>query len=275
MSAVPVMAHQRAVRALRVIVLPARETVVEEERHAARERGAQAADEAARGQLNLAAIAVFREPCRVDRVGRERRGPGCPRELSVLEGDAHFHDVPALSPQNGGGHCVQHFVADHNTGEFRRQPVQPCHALEQVRRARGERVAGAVAQVGRDLEHQVAPRRGPEPLEFEQQVGGERAAARADLQHVVEAGLHQRVQLARQRAPEQRRNLRRGDEITVAPELARAGHVVAKPRLVERQLDVTREADPAAVRLDLAPHSPADQRAVRAGFLGGRGQFHH
>src|SRR5581483_10227490 len=127
----------------------------------------------------------------------------------------------------------------------------PGDPLEQVRHARGEHVAAALAQIGGELEDEVALRELLEALELIEQGRGERAAARSDLEHLLESRVQALRDLARERAPEERRDLGRGDEIAVAPELPRARAVVAESRRVERELHVARERQPSRARVDL------------------------
>src|SRR6185436_4220466 len=71
------------------------------------------------------------------------------------------------------------------------------------------------------------------------------AGSRAEFEHGF-AWLEDLRNLARERAAEQWRELRRGDEIAARTELARAGRVVAQARLMQRELHVAGEADPVA-----------------------------
>src|SRR5262245_33334195 len=84
-------------------------------------------------------------------------------------------------------------------------------------------------------------------LLLRQQRGGERAAAGAEL----EDRAWKRVKLARKRAPEERAELGRGDEIALRPELRRRARVVAEAGLVECDLHVAGERNPALVGGDL------------------------
>ena len=56
---------------------------------------------------------------------------------------------------------------------------------------------------------------------------------------------------ARERAPEERTELGRGDEVAFGAELARRARVVAQARLVQHQLHVARERNPAAMVRDV------------------------
>src|ERR671922_2952164 len=103
-----------------------------------------------------------------------------------------------------------------------------------------ESCALARAQLGARLQHPVfAP-------QLARQHIGERAAARTELEDVLE-----RSQLARERPAEQAAELRRGDEVALRAELARAARVVADAGLVQRELHIAGKRDPAAGGGDL------------------------
>src|SRR4029077_2425372 len=82
--------------------------------------------------------------------------------------------------------------------------------------------------------------------------GGERAAAGAELE---DRGA-ELLELPDERAAEKRAELGRGHEIALAPELLRAARVVAHARLVERELHVAGERNPAVIRGDLFFQAP-------------------
>src|SRR6266704_4864909 len=131
-----------------------------------------------------------------------------------------------------------------------------------MRHPRGERVAAPLAKIGGELEDEIVARRPSCALEFLEQGRGERAAARAHLEHLVEPRVQYLLHLAREGLAVERRNLGRRDEIPGLAELSAAGAVVAEPRRVKRELHVAREADPAAARRDFAADVPRDAIAV-------------
>jgi hypothetical protein len=120
-----------------------------------------------------------------------------------------------------------------------------------VRRAAGDRILLARAQLAGELEDVVALGQRAAPLEFQQQADGEGAAAGAGFEDARRAGRQDLRHLGRQGLGEERREFRRGDEIAGAAELARAAAVVAEAGRIERQRHVAREGDPAAGAFDL------------------------
>src|SRR5204863_8759374 len=75
---------------------------------------------------------------------------------------------------------------------------------------------------------------------------GKRAAAGADLEHTLE-----RAQFARERATEERAHFGRGDEVAAGAEFARAARVVTDTGLMQRELHIAGERNPAATGGDL------------------------
>ena len=111
---------------------------------------------------------------------------------------------------------------------------KPAHARTEGRQPLGlDR-----AQVGRHFQDQVVGVRLAQRVQLAQHAFGQRAGAGAEFQYGGRAGLRQHVGgLARQRAREQRRELRRGDEVARRQrggvgwvgQLDVAGRVVASP----------------------------------------------
>src|SRR5882672_2440905 len=225
---VAVMAHERALAALGVVVLGPRKAVVDEQGHALFEHAREGVQEAARGEPDLGAKALgkcerFR---RVEQLARDEAPR--PVEAIAAHADAALLELPAPHADDVNRHRVQDLVADHDPGERGRKAVEPGHALEQVRHPRGERVAAALAQVCGQLEDQVAAWRASGALELLEQRRRKRAASRADLEHLVESGAEDLAHLARERLPVERRDLGRGDEVAALAELPRPGAVVAE-----------------------------------------------
>ena len=131
-------------------------------------------------------------------------------------------------------HRVHHLVGDNDAAEALGQALEKLHPV-------AEPLSLALAQGAAGLEDQVLA------VELLQQGFGERAAARAELENRT----LERLQLSRERAAEKRAELRRGDEIALGAELARAARVVAQARRVQRELHVAGEGDPAAGGGDL------------------------
>src|SRR5690606_26140440 len=112
------------------------------------------------------------------------------------------------------------------------------------------------------LEDEIADIAEPERLERVEALRGERAAARAELEdRRRRPRLEPLRERRRERARERVGELRRGHEIAGGPYLLAVRAVIAEPRLVERELDVSLEADPAAGPGDRLAY-PRRQRAA-------------
>ena len=131
-------------------------------------------------------------------------------------------------------HRVDHFVRDDRAADTLGKPLEPLHAVSQA-------CLLSQPQLGAQLEDAVVE------IVLCQQRLCQRAAAGAELEHRAA----ERSQLPRERAPEERSELRRGDEVAGGAELARAGGVVAQARLVQRDFHVAGERDPSLVAADL------------------------
>ena len=199
MRAVAVVAHQRALGALRMVVLMRRKTVIDEQDHAARHRLRQCAHESAGYQLYFGLV-PGRQPQRLGRRAQLRgRRPPSPGKGAALQYDPGLFHAGGAGPDQVRRHCVQHLVADDQALIERRQPVEPDHALEQLRHLQREQVALALAQVGADFEDVIIARQPVQALQFGQQGCRERARAGADFQDLVQARFEHLGRLARQR----------------------------------------------------------------------------
>ena len=99
-----------------------------------------------------------------------------------------------------------------------------------------------------------------------QQIAREHAAAGAELEQARRTAFEQRRDLARQRLREQRRQLRRRDEVAAArggAELRRTRGVVAETRRVKRELHQPVEWQPTARGVDRGDDRRLHLRAVR------------
>ena len=222
--AVACMAHQRAHRALRVVVLVARETVVDDEDHAFGELRGEAAHPGLPRETELALVG------RRDFDGlrflehRAARRSLVPRKIL---GNSSFHDSAAAPPHCVHGHGVEHLVRDHHAAKGLGQPVEEPHlAAEPCRLAAAQRAAR--------LENQVFA------LELPQQRLGEGSRSGSQL----EDGPFDLVYLPCEGSPKQAAKLGRGDEVSLRAELAVAASVIG----LHGELHVARERDPAAVR---------------------------
>ncbi len=109
-----------------------------------------------------------------------------------------------------------------------------------------EALALALAKLGARLEHQILA------VQLARQHIGERAAAGTELEDALEPG-----KLARERAAVEAAELGRGDEVASRPEFACAACVVADAWLVQRELHVALEREPAAGSGDLGGNAAA------------------
>src|SRR5439155_996617 len=173
---VAVMAHERPILALRMVVLLLRKAVVDEKRHAFLEHLRERAHKALRGLLDLGAKALGQ----FQRARGSERPPGSeppgPAETIVSHADAAFLQLSALNAHHVGRHRVEHFIAEHDAGKHGRQAIEPGHALEQVRHSRRERVPASLAKIGRELEDEIVARDFPRALELLEQRRSERRA---------------------------------------------------------------------------------------------------
>jgi hypothetical protein len=195
------------------------------------------------------------------------------RSTRLVERHAALLPLHAVPGDEHHRHRVQHLVADHHALECRRQCVDPAHLVGELRHFLGQALALAFAQGAGEIDDGVAIDRGTEFCQRLQQLACQRARAGAELPDLARAGGGECLRdLAGQRAAEQRREFRRGDEVTAGrgqgAELPVAAAVVAQARLVERQRHEALEADPAAAAADLV----GDEGGQRvAGYTGERG----
>jgi hypothetical protein len=104
-------------------------------------------------------------------------------------------------------HRIEHLVADEDATQPLRQRVDPAH----FRAMRRQPLGLPLAQARRQVDDGVARHRLAQRIE---QLQRERARAGAELPDLVGPGGLQRLRnLARQRAAEQGREFRRGDEV--------------------------------------------------------------
>src|ERR1700691_864595 len=109
-----------------------------------------------------------------------------------------------------------------------------------------------LTQIRADLEHEVAFGNTAEGVQPRQDIGGQTAAARADLEDAAASQCAQDLgALPGHAAAEQARDFRRRGEVAAGSELVSPGAVVAESRRIQRELHVSVEADPAARRVDL------------------------
>src|SRR5690606_16925117 len=101
-------------------------------------------------------------------------------------------------------------------------------------------------------------------LQLGQDIRRHHARSGTELQDVCGADPTEHFDaLIREAATEERRDFGRGHEVAGLSELRSARAVVAEPRLVERKLHETLEADPALMRVDLVANAIDETRRVR------------
>ncbi|KAG1443279.1 hypothetical protein G6F57_018149 [Rhizopus arrhizus] len=209
MRMVTQMAHERAARALRMVVLAAGETIVHQQRRAALQPAAHRGDPRLALQIDLRHVArQRRHACGNRRGQRDRGGAVFPDEApaGIQRHAAFLHGAGSVPGEQRYGHCIQHFVGQHAARERIGQRIQPLHAIAERRQAR--RLAGA--QVCGHFQDQVPGLVQPHRIQLAQHAFGQRAGARAEFQHGLRLRLTQHLgRLPGHRAGEQWRQLRR------------------------------------------------------------------
>ena len=268
MGAVAIVAHQRTVRALRVVVLPARVAVVDQQGQPRPERVPDRAHPGVPlgGDLGHVTRREGRAEVRLDfgdgaahRLrGRRTPAAGEPpplrRHVELAELAVARGPPPDAVKRDG----VQDLVRqDDPVDEGLGPALQPAHASGQGRRAACKGLCLALGELARDLEDEIAAGQAAEAGQGGEDLRGEGPGAGAELEH---RGPRPRVQdlggLAREAAAEEGGDLGGGNEITRASELRERAAVVAEPRRVEGQLQVAEEGDGPPGALDLL----ADER---------------
>ena len=252
-------------RALRVVVLGLGEAVVDEERRAALQprRPACATKASACGWISVTVPGTNgRVERRAQRGRRGRAKPSAPSastprrarataspsKCSSCTGIASSTSLPTTTPSIASG-----------------KRVEPAHAVAEARQA----LALARAQRARQVDDGVAAHALAQRVE---QLRGQRAGAGAELPHARRCRWRPAPArtCTRQRLAEQRRQLRRGDEVAarrgIAPNLRLSRGVVAQAGRVQRQRHEAVERQPAAVRASMASSRSA-RGAARADTL--------
>ena len=212
---------------------------------------------------------------RADRLAQRRIGLAfAPGETATL---VHSHGACVQSRfaqrEQPHGQRVDHFIRDeHAAPRLERWRVHPFNVHREMRATLLQRLALARAQVGAALEQPVAQRQRAETFEFEQQVGGERAAAGPEFEDIGTAFSQCRRDRACQTSCENESEFRRRDEITGRAEFRLARAVIAQPRRVQRQLHVAGEVEHAACVRNLATNQRREPLAVRGFFEARRRQ---
>ena len=173
-----------------------------------------------------------------------------------------FHITTGTAPlartpfENLHRHGIQQLVGHHHTGKAFWKIRQPLHPRQQARRQTHQRLPLLFAPLGRQLQNPVAQPGKPGVVQRIEQLGRQHAGTRPHLQHHRAVARQRRIaqpgrHLPGQRGAEQRRQLRRRDEVTRRPENHAGVAVIAQPRLVQRHFHVARKRDPATHTADL------------------------
>ena len=205
------------------VELAARQAVVDEQQHAARERGRERREPAGEPEVDLRGVAIgpaaphsrsMASHGIVERGGRRRLRP---LEPPALPGRRRARAPPRrAATKRSTGMRVEHFVRDHHARRSR-SGSRSSHSTRSSSRgtAAAQRRALALAQVGAHVEDAVAARQRVAPL----RVPRSRSAAitpepGAELEHVAAAERAQHLRaLPGEAAAEHRRHFGRGDEV--------------------------------------------------------------
>ena len=188
-------------------------------------------------------------------------------------------DLVAADPEALHRQRIQNFVRQHDAAEFLGQAVEPFDACRVRRRPLAHERLLPFPQVRTHFENEIALGQGALRRQLVEQIGRHHARAGAEFEDRAAADVLQDfAALGREAAAEQRRHLRRGDEVAAGAELARAGAVIAEPGLVQRHLHEALEADPTRLRIDgvvNAIDDPLAMSGLRGRQLGqGTGVLH-
>ncbi len=276
---VTVVAHQRPLIALRMVVLGRGKTVVDHQHRAVRDPPSHILDQRFRRQVDLAQVVALRRKTGGGE-GSEPwlRGPLRPREriARVIPRNPALEPCVLTTRDEMHGQRIQHLVREHRTIDGRRRRVEPGDTCSVGRCIARDRRALPLAQVRRRFDNRVARGKGVARRKRTKEVRREAPTSPAQLDDLAAGRDGEDLgDLAPERKSVQRRHLRRRDEVAGAAELGRAGGVVAEPRRVQRDLHVTVERKEAGARHDLRTEARDDARAVRGGIRIGKRQFGH
>jgi hypothetical protein len=280
-GAMPEVAAKRAPGAIGVIELGARQSVIDEQRHAAFELSGERRHPRLKGQADFRLVVVRQRRGQCAQHVPHRAGElGAGLGLAPLESvrrkahtqRAHLLSCRVVTAQDEPlhRHGVQHFVGQHHAVHRRIGPtLQPLHPRCKLARQSGNTRPLTFGEIGADFENEIAPRQDAQLGQAGEHVGRHAARTGAQLEHVAADGVQHFGGLVRQAAREQARQLRRSDEVASGAQLGGAGAVVAEPRRIQRQPHPGIEADDAAVRGHEAADVFHDTTRMRV-FFGGQ-----
>jgi hypothetical protein len=159
--------------------------------------------------------------------------------------------------------CIDDLVRhEHAAPGLGRRRIEPFGQFLQMWTTLPQQRALAFAQIGTAFEQAIAARQRIELFELEQQLGGQRAAAGSEFEHIAAGFAQRRRQRAGEAAREDEAKFRRSDEVALRTELRRAGAVVTEPRRIQRQFHVAGEVQRAAGGGDFAANQRRQPVAV-------------
>ncbi len=267
--AMAVMRDQRPARALRMIVLAGGKSIVDDEQQAGIAALGEAQDQRLRGGIDLADVVAFGWKRGDRRIAQRTWEQGSIGERKTPAGNLHaaFEPRAALPRDQVRRHGVEHFVGDHQAAPARGQHLDPVDTRQRRGRPLAEAIALPCGEIGAHFEQPITLRRPLAFLQRVQQIGGQSAGARTQLDQLGTWQAADDVGRQRgQRGPEQRRHFRRGDEVTGRAELACACRVITQSRRIQHGAHVVGERNPAAGLADGRGNVCKDLLAVRTRF---------
>ena len=272
--AMPVVSHQRAGRTLRMVVLAAREAVVDRDDRPLSRAPAEILDQRLRGRVDLARVVDAGGKARLAELAQRARPerPVLERQARSGPHDTALEPAAAAARQHVRRYGVEHLVHHDDAVPACRQRIEPLDARDERRDLASERRLLPLAQVRRNLQDRVTARHRRRRVEAAHQVRGEPARPGAELDHVAAIAQKMGGDLDRERGAEERRELRGGDEVAGGTELARPRNVVAESRRIEYEAQVRLERNPATRGIDLERQRRGHGRAVGTCRGVGRGR---
>ncbi len=263
MRAMPVVAHERAGAALGMVVLPFSEAIVDQQHDPTLQHGRERAHQRTGGEAYFAHVRSRRveSECCMQELWIDNRTV-FESELTIAQNHTALDGDRVVPGHQMHRQRVQHLVAEDHAGESIRQPIQPLHTGCEPVRQPPQQFALPRAQLRAHLEDEVVLGRATKRIERTQQIGGHAPGPRSELQDLAATRTQHLADLASQRGAEQGRHLGRCDKVTACTQLASAGDVIAKARLVQGHVHVAIEAEPAAARGDRLGDAPTQGSAV-------------
>ena len=274
---VPAESAQRPAVARRMVVLRARQPVVDDEDRAARPACARR-PRASRAGRAATRTRSPRASAPATHAAATRRPPRAPRRRAAARRQIRRRPrlrrvLRSLRRSRENGRPAAHRRLRSRSRRPATLPAAPTRAIRTGRDRPRAPVPGATrsrwraASTGLGSTMRYRATGAPSRCKARQELDGQRAAARAELDDVAAARSCQQVgDAVCQAGGEQRRELRRRDEIAGGAEQGAGRHVVAEAGRIERRLHEFPERDPAAARRDARSQCRGHALALR-GFL--------